>query len=126
MEVVHVDAGAHDFHELGERVAAFGPPRLVRRQVAGNNVWAKIFTYCSNVKPWRKGWAKIRASSQISGWVGFLPLAEVRVETRSEIEVRRTAGGVTKVAIVRGVYQIAAQPHKALVLSDQVERNRRY
>jgi hypothetical protein len=129
MDVVQVVAGPQDFYELGERAAPFGPTGFVRRQVAGNYVRtdiAPIFWWGIDTRYREDGRAEVRASSQISGRIGFLLLAKVRVETISEIDVRRATGGVTKVAIVCAVDQIAAQAHKVRVFAIQIQRNRRY
>src|SRR5580658_8504948 len=129
MDVVQVVAGPQDFLELSERAAPFGLTGFVRRQVAGNNVRtniAPIFCWGVDTGYWGDGRPEVRASSQISGRIGFLLLAKVRVETISEIEVRRATRGVTKVAIVCAVDQIAAQAHKVPVFPIQIQRNRRY
>ena len=42
MEVIEICALPHDLLKLLKRVAPFRSPRLVRCQVAGNNVWTKI------------------------------------------------------------------------------------
>jgi hypothetical protein len=70
--------------------------------------------------------AEVRASSQISGRIGFLLLAKVRVPAIRVIEVRRATGGVTKVAIAYGVDPIATQAYEVPVFPIQVERNWRY
>ncbi len=88
MDLVQVVAGPQDFLELSERVAPFGPTGFVRRQVAGNYVRtniAPIFCWGINTRYREGGRAEVRASSQISGRIGFLLLAKVRVETISEI-----------------------------------------
>src|SRR6202044_4265652 len=129
MDVVQVVAGPQDFHELSERSAPFGPTGFVRRQVAGNYVRTNIAPiFWRGIDTWYRedGRAEVRASGQISRRIGFLLLAEVRVETISEIEVRRATGGVTKIAIVCAVDQIATQAHKVWVFAIQVQRNRRY
>src|SRR5271156_1420190 len=91
MDVVQVVAGPQDFLELSEGTAPFGATGFVRRQVAGNNVRTNItpiFCWGIDTRYRGDGRAEVRASSQISGRIGFLLLAKVRVETISEIEVR--------------------------------------
>src|ERR1017187_7234079 len=109
MDVVHVDTSPQDLHELSQRMSAFGKAVLVRRQVAGDNGRTKIGSIsCAwpNIK--REGRTEGGASSEVLGGVGLFRLLakEVRIVIHQEIEVRRVAGGVTKVAIVGCVDQI--------------------
>src|SRR5580698_6399751 len=111
MKVVHIDAGPKDFYELSQSVTPFRQSVLVRRQVAGDDGWTHIVSISQawrNVK--RKGSTEGRASSQVGGRVSLLGALreKIRVVTGQEIEIRWTAGSVTKVAIVRAVDQIAA------------------
>jgi hypothetical protein len=88
MDLVQIVAGPQDFLELSERAAPFGPTGFVRRQVPGNYVRtniAPIFCWGIDTRYRGDGRAEVRASSQISGRIGFLLLAKVRVETISEI-----------------------------------------
>jgi hypothetical protein len=131
MDVVLIDAGSQDLHELSQCLAPFRKTVFVRRQIARNDVWTKITSIgqtWSNVK--REGCKEVRASRQVSGRVGFFrPLEKkVRVVTRQEIEIRSAAGGVAEIAIRYGVYPIAAQTYKIdliRALSRQIELNRR-
>src|SRR5580658_6324539 len=129
MDVIQVVAGPQYLLELSERAAPFGPTGFIRRQIAGNNVR----THIAPIVWWRidtryreDGRAEVRASSQISGRIGFLLLAKVRVPAIRVIEVRRATGGMTKVAIAYGVDPIATQAHKVPVFPIQVQGNRRY
>src|SRR5580692_6409458 len=102
MDVVQVVAGPQDFLELSEGMAPFGPTGFVRRQVAGNYVRthiAPIVCWGIDTRYREDGRAEVRASSQISGRIGFHLLAKVRIPAIRVIEVWRATGGVTKVAI---------------------------
>ena len=112
--------------EFRERVA-FRISVFVRRQVAGDNVRPKIITITGawrHIK--REGLEEVGASSQVMGRVGFRRSLrkKVRVVPRKVIEIRRATGGVATVAISHGVDQIAAQAHKAPVLSSQIQGDR--
>src|SRR5579863_5028215 len=131
MDIVLIDAGSQDLHELRQRLSTFREAVFIRRQVARNNVWTKIIPIGqtgSNIK--REGCKEACASRQVSGRVGFFRSLEkkVRVVTRQEIEIRSAAGGVTEIAIRYGVCPIAAQAYKidlTRALSRQIELNRR-
>src|SRR6516225_2205853 len=123
MEVVQVDACQEDLLELRERVSPFRHPCFVWRQVAGDNVWTNIISITWCIEARGESRTEVCASCQVSGRVGFLRLAKVRVETRSEIEVGRAAGGVTEVAIGDRIHPITAQPDQVRVFSLQIQRD---
>src|SRR6516162_721117 len=119
MEVVQVLTGPKNIQKFLEgvtlRVAVF-----VRRQVARDDVWTDIVSIPFYVETQGEGWTEIRAARQISGRVGFLWLTKVRVVTRSEIEVRRSTGGVTEVAIRDGIHPITAEADQGRVFPFQI------
>ena len=127
MEVIEIYASPQDLLKLQKRVAPFRPPSLIRRQVAGNNVWTNILS----IFRWRIGrWLRTRRkpthggtwgdsgkevgpSSQISGGVGLRrPLVQkVRVPAVGVVEVWRPARSVATVAVTHSIDQKAAKSH---------------
>jgi len=87
MKIIQVNACPQDLLEFLKRVAAFGHPRFVGRQVAGNNVWTDIIPVAWCVEAWGQGRTEVRASSQVRGRIGFLWLAKVGVSACGEIKL---------------------------------------
>lgn len=122
MEVIEIDPSPHDLLKLCERVASFRQPGLVRRQVAGDDVW----TYVLPGLGWRHGWTEVLAPTQIDGRIGLLWLAEVGVSSCSVVEVWRPAAGVATIAVAHSVDDIAAQSHQIPVSSSEIQRDGGY
>ena len=105
VQLIGIDTGPDGVTEFFERVAADRQPRLVRRQVAGNDVD-------------RRGRARERTKSlppprYVSGLICSLPekggLEQVRVAVGVGRELRLRTGRMTAVTLPLGVDDVAAE-----------------
>jgi len=122
MEFIEIRAIPDDLLKLRQRVASFGPPKLVRCQVAGDDVW----TCVSGRTGWSPGLTEIRAATQVDGWIDKRPLAKVGVSACGVIEVGRPTAGVAAIAITRAVDYITAQSNQRPVFPGQIQGDGRY
>src|ERR1700750_1984348 len=122
MDVVEIRAVAHDVLELRKGHTAFRQSILIRGEISYDHVGPRITIWsggCSH-------WTKIRAATQINGWVDLLGLLERGIAARCIVEIRRAAGGVATIAVARSVDEVAAQPNQSPVSSGEVQRNGGY
>jgi hypothetical protein len=84
-------------------MAAFRHPRLVRCQVAGDNVWTGVH----HGPGWSPDWTEVLAATEVDGWVDLLSLDKVGVSSCGVIDVRWAATGVATIAIADGVDKVA-------------------
>src|ERR1700758_1328528 len=122
MDVVEVRAVAHDVLELRKGHSAFRHSILIRGEISCDHIrpWISIWS------GWRSHWTKVRAATQINGWVDLLGLLEIGIAARCIVEVRRAAGGVATIAVARSVDEVAAQPNQSPVSSGEVQGNGGY
>ena len=104
--MVEVGAMPHDLLELVKRVAAFGPPILVRGQISSDDGWTSI-----PVRPGRSpDCAERGAASQVDSRIDCLRLVKVWV-VACNVGVKAKWGratGVAPIAVTHSVDQVAA------------------
>jgi hypothetical protein len=118
--VIQVGAVPYDLAELLERIAPFRPPRFVRCKVAGNHVRP-----CRIKVRVNSNLTKILPARQVTARVNLRRgLAEIGVEARGVVEVRRNSGVVAPVAIRDRVDRKLPSPTKSLSFSayERLER----
>src|SRR6185437_10862321 len=114
MHIVRIDAGAQDGFECRKSIPSFGPPGLVRSQVARNNVWERS-------RP--RKWTEVVTPSQVRLWIDFCGLlAKVGITARGKF--RWWSGRVATIAVSHCVNNVAAQSHQAPVFPYQIQRDR--
>jgi len=123
MDVVEIDSCANDLLKLRKSVAAFRPPRLVRRQVAGNNVRTEIGSITRVIEPWGQGWTEIRAATEVDSGIHNRTLSKVGIPVCGIIEVWGSAAGVATVAVANGVDEITSKADQVAVFSSEVQRH---
>src|SRR6516165_5559702 len=120
MDVIEISALIHDLLKLFKRVAPFRLPRVVRRQVAGNDVWT-----CITEGPGGSAdGPEVHAPAQVDTRIDHGLLAKVGVSASGVIEVWRTTRGVAAVAIRLSVDNEAAQSYQISLFFIELYGNR--
>src|SRR5437868_3839532 len=109
MEVIHIYAGPNELKELVKGGASYGHSRLVRCQVAGDNVSRT-----------RNQYIEIAAATQVDSLIDDLRLTEVWISSGGVCGGR--AGGVAAIAASLNVDDVAAKSDQSDVLPIQIQR----